>query len=1259
MKIFKQVETWIIIFICVLTNVLIKSIIGSLELPVWFDCIGTVIAGMTLGPVGGAVCGIISNLLNSIGDYKTFFYMPVAAAVGIGIGVFYPIKRNTRSFHIVSLGVFTGFLSALISTPLNIFLYDGRTGNAWGDALMDMLSQNIRIPVINSFVGEAFIDVPDKIYSVFIGVFILWLIKTISGRSKKISAGMIIIALSLSLLPSGKVQAVDVAAELAGDVYDTEDGLTSVEVNNLAQTLDGYIWAGAYSGIYRYDGYKFRSMDFDDRIRNVVDLFVDSSGKLWISTNDSGVACYDPVTEDYILYSKDDGLPSNVIRCVAENSQGEIYIATIKELCYLDTEGELHTILESSLCDISKLFSSGDNMAAVGHDGSLMVIENHRLKYFLAGDYTALAPEENGDFIVGTSGNQTGKLRLSDGGTEIINKYFSDNVRYCNDICYSDEYDGYFMACENGLGFMSNQGVYTDLTDYYFDSSISDCLIDYQGNIWFSSSKQGVKRFTYNAFEDIYLKSGIDRNVANAVMVEDGLLYVASSAGLKTIDLKTYYSVPIPYPAYLNNVRIRDVLCDTKGNFWFCTYGENGLVEITSNGVIRIYNKNMRGIVGERFRLCEELSGGTIVASTNEGLNFIKNGILIHTISSRDGLYAEVLSVVEDEEGRIYAGTDGAGIYIIENGKIVDCIDEQDGLNALVVLKIVPCNKGYLLVTSNSLYYYTSKGVRKLNNFPYSNNYDIYLSDDGKAFVLSSAGIFVVDKDVLLNDEEGYNYTLLNRSRGLYSSITANSKYCVYKDKLYICCTDGVRRIAINDLNAYDIDFKIAVSSITVGDKRIKAVDGVYTIPPSSERIQFDIAILNYTISNPLLHIYLEGADDEGIICYQNELESLVFTNLKYGDYYLHVEVLDPLGQDVERDESFHVVKESQLFERDYFKVYLYLVAILFFLYIGWATSSIIQNANSLEKWQKEATRDPLTGLLNKRGAFNILTEACKNESGTLMILDLDSFKPVNDIYGHDVGDRILISMAQIMKFCTREEDILGRIGGDEFVMFLKNALSDEVVQEKTEFLNSEILREARNYLGKDMNIPIGVSVGAVRVPNEGTDYQSLFKKADKALYRVKNGGKHGFSIYVSGGAAANVGANNTGGLSELIKIIKERDKPTEAYRFDYNSLSDIYRFIKRVNVGEDNHADILLFELKTDDNKPITAEITDIFYETIKAGLGTRDLYCNDGKTRVIVITNILPGDKDETVDEKITNAFENNENTKGFRITCEKAKT
>ena len=136
-------------------------------------------------------------------------------------------------------------------------------------------------------------------------------------------------------------------------------------------------------------------------------------------------------------------------------------------------------------------------------------------------------------------------------------------------------------------------------------------------------------------------------------------------------------------------------------------------------------------------------------------------------------------------------------------------------------------------------------------------------------------------------------------------------------------------------------------------------------------------------------------------------------------------------------------------------------------------------------------------------------------------------------------------------------------MGGDEFIAFLNNIADEKILKSKAMFLNEEILNTARQLLGEEMKIPLGASIGAVFVPREGTDFATLYKKADKALYDVKHNGKHNLTVFGEKNLAEN---NSIGELSQMRLILGERNIDSGAYFVDFEAFKHIYRMLIRTD---------------------------------------------------------------------------------------------
>ena len=173
---------------------------------------------------------------------------------------------------------------------------------------------------------------------------------------------------------------------------------------------------------------------------------------------------------------------------------------------------------------------------------------------------------------------------------------------------------------------------------------------------------------------------------------------------------------------------------------------------------------------------------------------------------------------------------------------------------------------------------------------------------------------------------------------------------------------------------------------------------------------------------------------------------------------------------------------------------------------------SDVQNEMTKEQnLRKKASIDGLTGALNRKSAEAKINELMQDPNchGYLFMIDIDDFKTVNDTMGHAMGDLALINLVKLLKMNFRKEDIVGRLGGDEFIVFMTNTEIEADAKAKGE----EIL----SILAASEEEPhFTISVGAAAYPAAGQDYESLYLAADHAMYVSKKSGKN--RIYVDNG---------------------------------------------------------------------------------------------------------------------------------------------
>lgn len=164
-------------------------------------------------------------------------------------------------------------------------------------------------------------------------------------------------------------------------------------------------------------------------------------------------------------------------------------------------------------------------------------------------------------------------------------------------------------------------------------------------------------------------------------------------------------------------------------------------------------------------------------------------------------------------------------------------------------------------------------------------------------------------------------------------------------------------------------------------------------------------------------------------------------------------------------------------------------------------------------KLMEQASRDTLTKLYNKKSTESLVEAILQSEtdSHALLIVDVDNFKDVNDKYGHLCGDAVLTTLSLELQNIFRSTDIIGRIGGDEFLVFMADILSIDDVKKRA----SEVVQILNN-IKLNIDIELSCSVGIALYNRDAKDYIGLMNCADKALYSVKSRGKASYAFYDS-----------------------------------------------------------------------------------------------------------------------------------------------
>lgn len=236
------------------------------------------------------------------------------------------------------------------------------------------------------------------------------------------------------------------------------------------------------------------------------------------------------------------------------------------------------------------------------------------------------------------------------------------------------------------------------------------------------------------------------------------------------------------------------------------------------------------------------------------------------------------------------------------------------------------------------------------------------------------------------------------------------------------------------------------------------------------------------------------------------EERTLVYTPVTVDDWVLVVGV----------DQSYVERKETAIFSKSIQRLYQLLSVTFLFVALVTAVNYVskIRSAEKNKHLQEKADTDLLTGLNNKLATERKIREYMEerpNSLGMLFVIDIDNFKKINDTMGHAFGDEVLRSLGKQIGVNFRVTDIIGRVGGDEFMIFLKDLQKDEIVLKEAKKLEYFFKHFE---VGEYVKYSATASIGAAVFPADGSDFESLYKSADQAVYKAKKRGKNQIAFF-------------------------------------------------------------------------------------------------------------------------------------------------
>ena len=734
-------------------------------------------------------------------------------------------------------------------------------------------------------------------------------------------------------------------------VYDASNGLMNSSANAIAETKDGFIWIGVSNGLIRYDGGSFERIDPTGNISNVLSLYADSSDRLWVGTYYSGAVVISG--NDAKTYDRTTGLESLSVKAISEDKNGNIYLATNEGIGVVAAkDGQLSMMADERISSNSiRTFKRSEQGAVYGLTASgdvVLFLDGRVTDFFPAesfpgGQPTAILPDPEvpNDFYAAVAGSEE-LIYCSTEGGELFFDVIAENLYRVNSI----ELIGgiLWLGCEYGAEFIFDDKVVVFVSG--LSSSVENILVDYQGNIWLTSSQQGVIKLTVNRFYDYYghLFEGIEHYAPNvsAVAVKDDYLFVTEVSRFTSIyDINDQDSLfadntcSVEYLVNTNGERtqadnlehilrdkqVNSYMTDSRGRIWICGAGDYPL--LCYNGEYAESYSVADGLPSNDVYTVIERADGSYAAACEGGLALISDNKVVN-VFTKDAFYgADAVTLTENAAGELVIGTDGQGLFILSKDGLTH-IGSADGLPSDVVLKVKKdrtLDIVWIIAGDSVAYMDSDRKITTVGGFPYTDNYDLFENDKGDMWFLGSNGIYVVPKNGMLENREigAIHYGLDN---GLAFPIMPNSQSFLTDDgELYVAGQKGIINVNINENIRYYDSIKMSVPYVDADGTRIYPDEnGAFVLEQGVKRLTVYSYICNYTLAEPVITYRLAGFEDTENTAEGRGSVQAVYTNLKGGEYSFTINLSD-IQNDYKNAVTVNIVKRLALYEQLWFRI--------------------------------------------------------------------------------------------------------------------------------------------------------------------------------------------------------------------------------------------------------------------------------------------------------------------------------------------------
>lgn len=922
--------------------------------------------------------------------------------------------------------------------------------------------------------------------------------------------------------------------------WGTKDGLPHNSIHALAQTSNGYLWAGTWEGVARFNGQQFT-------------VFTRGAQT---GLPGSGIrSLYYNNLRDELLVAGNRGGVSSLI---AEQWHAQEPLSSMVNHAYRDSNDVLWFALEDT--------------------GVVMRMPDGTQKEYI-GNASAYRAIEDGSGVIWFATNQ-GVFQFKNGKF----REAAPNHKILSGPAFTlalDSEQRVLVGTEHGV-WQHRNGTFGLLDSSLIDKSISSILLDHQNSIWIGTINHGLYRLSDLGLEKLDATAGLPNNrvfsliedlekniwigtngglyrlrralfttftqsqgmsgefLRTVSQTSDGKLISGGSAGLDVFINEEFSTVKLARGESFSVLSLAAINESTT------------LVGTYTKGVLRYENEQLKpylnrstGLPSNEVRAIITASDNSVWYATAQGVvKQAPDGELFH-FNEDNGLPAHFsMGLAEDREGRIWIAT-GIGLAYIQQG-VVHIVKFPENSDAQHAFSFSVVENGTWITTDRGLAYFDNATqalsvIEKSQGLPVDKLFSIGIDHNSGVWLSSNQGVILTSlsslEKCLTHSSALLEFEHFKEENGLASiQINGGSQPSQFVDEngnVWFPTAKGLATVTPTNL-ALLSEFRIPVNIEAVlldgNVQQLNSGKKEVDVKPLTTRVAFQYAGLGFAMPSRIEYqAMLVGYDQDWVNRHQFRMTE--YTNLAPGRYQFKVRAryIDGPWQEVTSPFTIRVL--PSVFQTFGFKisVFLFFCFVIYVLYkvrfhhLKKSEMILKQRVDaqtkSLERQTKrfefQATHDDLTGVANRRAFDQWLVQHFNDAKAAqtplcLAIIDIDYFKQVNDQYSHLVGDKVITEVARLLKREVPHCAKCARWGGEEFTVLLPEY---DLANARVAMDHVRKIVAAHDFSLIAERLKVTISVGVASIDG-ARDHDRMLTHADQALYIAKENGRNQVTIF-------------------------------------------------------------------------------------------------------------------------------------------------